>query len=313
MVAWSCLITLALSGLPLWPYARPAPVALTAAAAAVQARDPAPVDRFLNANGLRIHYLEWGSGGNPPLIMLHGIARIAHTFDHLAPRFVDRYRVIAVDMRGHGDSDWHPDGAYLVEDYVKDLEELVRQLGLRGITLLGNSTGGRVAQVFAGLHPDLVSALIVEDVGPERPRNIADSFARQVQEEANGWSSEDELLAELTRGNPRVSTDQLRAYARYGTKRRADGRLVWKRDPALVKGFVETELWQYVRRIASPTIYVIGGRSAIVPAETQEQLKKVIKGVTIVTMPGLGHYPDQEAPEEFIAIVQRFLQQVVSR
>ena len=128
-----------------------------------------------------------------------------------------------------------------------------------------------------------------------------------MQEEANGWSSEDELLAELTRRNPGVSRDQLRAYARYGTKRRADGRLVWKRDPALAKGFVETELWQYVRRIASPTIYVIGGRSAIVPAGTQEQLKQVIKGVTIVTMAGLGHYPDQEAPDDFIAIVDRFL------
>jgi pimeloyl-ACP methyl ester carboxylesterase len=283
---------------------------LALAAGAAQARDPVPVDRFLTANGLRIHYLDWGGAGKPPLIMLHGIARIAHTFDQLAPKFADRYRVIAVDMRGHGDSDWHPDGAYLVEDYVKDLEELVRQLGLRGITLLGNSTGGRVVQVFAGLHPDLVSALIVEDVGPERPRSIADNFARQVQEEANGWSSEDELLAELTRRNPGISTDQLRAYAQYGTKRRADGRLVWKRDPALAKGFVETELWQYVRRITSPTIYVIGGRSAIVPAETQEQLKKVIKGVTIVTMPGLGHYPDQEAPDDFMMIVNRFLARV---
>jgi pimeloyl-ACP methyl ester carboxylesterase len=289
MLAWLCLLTLA--------------------AGAAQTQNPIPADRFLTANGLRIHYLEWGGAGKPPLIMLHGIARIAHTFDHLAPRFTDRYRVIAVDMRGHGDSDWQPEGAYLVEDYVKDLEELVRQLGLRGITLLGNSTGGRVAQVFAGLHPDLVSALIVEDVGPERPRSIAESFARQVQEEANGWSSEDELLAELTRRNPGISIDQLRTYARYGTKRRADGRLVWKRDPALAKGFVETELWQYVRRIVSPTIYVIGGRSAIVPAETQEQLKQVIKGVTIVTMPGRGHYPDQEAPDEFMTIVQRFLAQ----
>jgi pimeloyl-ACP methyl ester carboxylesterase len=85
---------------------------------------------------------------------------------------------------------------------------------------------------------------------------------------------------------------------------------VWKRDPALAKGFVETELWQYVRRIQSPTIYVIGGRSAIVPAETQEQLKQVIKGVTIVTMPGLGHYPDQEKPDDFMAIVDRFLARV---
>ena len=82
---------------------------------------------------------------------------------------------------------------------------------------------------------------------------------------------------------------------------------MWKRDPNLAKGFIETELWQYVRRITSPTIYVIGGRSTIVPADTQAQLKQTIPGVEIITMPGLGHYPDEEAPDEFFAIASRFL------
>jgi pimeloyl-ACP methyl ester carboxylesterase len=65
-----------------------------------------PVDRFATVNGLRIHYLEWGSSDKQPLIMLHGIGRIAHTFDHIAPHFASRYHVMAVDMRGHGDSAW---------------------------------------------------------------------------------------------------------------------------------------------------------------------------------------------------------------
>jgi pimeloyl-ACP methyl ester carboxylesterase len=215
--------------------------------------------------------------------------------------------VIAVDMRGHGDSSWDPKAAYLVEDYVKDIEALVQQLNLRRITMWGNSTGGRVVQVFAGLHPDLVSALIVEDVGPERPRNIADNFARQVQREANGWASEDELFAELTKGNQGTPEDQLRTWVKYGTKKDNSGRTVWKRDPSLAKGFVETELWQYVRRITSPTIYVIGGRSTIVPAETQEQLKRTLPKVEVVTMPGLGHYPSQEQPDNFYGIVNGFL------
>jgi pimeloyl-ACP methyl ester carboxylesterase len=266
-----------------------------------------PQDKFITVNGLRIHYLEWGDPAKPPFIMLHGIARIAHSFDHLAPRYTDRYRVLALDMRGHGDSDWSPDAAYLVEDYVKDLEAFVQQLKLKDITLLGNSTGGRVVQVFAGLHPELTRALIVEDVGPERPRSIADNFAKQVQAEANGWASEDELFADLRRRSKTIADDILRAYAHYGTKKRADGRLVWKRDPALAKGFVETELWRYVRRITSPTIYIIGGDSAIVPAETQTQLKQTIKGVKVETIPGTGHYPDQEAPDVFRGIVDRFL------
>src|SRR5579872_4201793 len=87
---------------------------------------PSPYqDRFATVNGLRIHYLDWGNAGKPPFLMLHGIARHAHSFDHIAPHFRDNYHVIAMDMRGHGDSDWSPDGAYLVEDYVKDVEGLV--------------------------------------------------------------------------------------------------------------------------------------------------------------------------------------------
>src|SRR5262245_41797813 len=80
-----------------------------------------PQDRFVNVNGLRLHYLDWGSEGKTPLILLHGIGRVAHTFDHLAAHFSPNYHVIAVDMRGHGDSGWDANGAYLVEDYVKDI------------------------------------------------------------------------------------------------------------------------------------------------------------------------------------------------
>jgi esterase len=267
-----------------------------------------PTDKFITVDGLRIHYLEWGSADKPPLIMLHGIGRVAHTFDHIAPHFASRYRVLAVDMRGHGDSAWDPKGAYLVEDYVKDIEAMARQLGLRNIVIWGNSTGGRVAQVFAGLHPDLVAAVISEDVGPERPREIADGMtSRLKQEDERGWSSEEELLAQQKNGNPRTGEEILRAYVRYGSKRRPDGRVIWKRDPAIGNGFVPTELWRFVRQIKSPIIYILGGRSTIVPAATQDELRKVLPQVEITTIPGAGHYPSEENPAEFRAIADKFL------
>src|SRR5262245_6793304 len=172
--------------------------------AALGAQTPTGTDRFATVNGLRLHYLEWGDAGKPPMILLHGIARHAHTFDHIAPDLARNYRVLAIDMRGHGDSAWSPEGAYLVEDYVKDIEGLVAQLGLRRLTMLGNSTGGRVVQVFAGMHPDLVDRLIVEDVGPERPQDIADSFARQVRQDTDGWASEEDLVKQLVSRNSRT-------------------------------------------------------------------------------------------------------------
>jgi esterase len=267
-------------------------------------------DLFATVNGLRLHYVGWGDAHTTPvptMILLHGIARHAHTFDHLAPELRRNYQVFALDMRGHGDSAWSPEGAYLVEDYVKDLEAFVSQLRLSRVVLLGNSTGGRVAQVFAGLHPDLVDRLVVEDVGPERPQNIADAFARRVEQEKNGWASEDELVAQLVAANRRTPEPLLRTYAHFGVKPRADGRLVWKRDPNLVKGFIETELWQYVSKIKAPTLYVIGGGSRIVPPETQQKLKDTLPNVRIVLMPGLGHYPDEEDTPGFMKIVGEFL------
>jgi esterase len=271
---------------------------------------PQPADRFVTVNGLRIHYLDWGSPDKPPLIMLHGIGRVAHTFDHIAPHFASNYHVMAVDMRGHGDSAWDPKGAYLVEDYVKDIEGMAGELRLRNIVIWGNSTGGRVAQVFAGLHPELVAKVISEDVGPERPTQVAESVTRQLkQEDEKGWASEDELLAQLKRSSPRTSEDILRAYAHYGSKKRADGRVIWKRDPAIGNGFVPTELWRFVRQIKSPIIYIVGGRSTIVPVATQEELKKTLPQAQIVTIPGVGHYPSEENTPDFLGIVDKFLSQ----
>jgi esterase len=267
-----------------------------------------PQDRFVTVNGLRIHYLDWGGEGKQPLILLHGIGRVAHTFDHIAPHFSPNYHVMAVDMRGHGDSGWDPQGAYLVEDYAKDIEGMAAQLRLRNIVIWGNSTGGRVAQVFAGLHPDLVAGVIAEDVGPERPREIADGMTNRLkQEDERGWASEEALLAELKASNARTPEEILSAYVKYGSKRRPDGRVIWKRDPDIGKGFVPTDLWRFVRQIKSPIIYILGGRSNIVPPATQQQLKQTLPQVQIESLPGLGHYPSEENAKDYLVIADKFL------
>lgn len=268
---------------------------------------PQPVDRYVTVNGLRIHYLDWGGEEKPPLVLLHGIGRLARSFEPIAPHFTGRYRVLAMDMRGHGDSGWHPQAAYLVEDYVQDLEGLVEQLGLRDIVVWGNSTGGRVAQVFAGMHPERTRAVIVEDVGPERPQEISAGRSQRMAREQQGWASVDELLAQLQRDYPRTPEPTLRLIATHNSKPRADGRIVLKRDPDIEKGFVPTEIWRFVKTIRAPIIYVLGGASRIVPPQTQQELQRVLPQVEIVSMPGLGHYPNEEDRAGFAAIVDRFL------
>ncbi len=266
-----------------------------------------PADRFLEVNGLRLHYVDWGGEGKQPLVMVHGLDRVARTFDHVATQFTTRYRVLAIDMRGHGDSGWDPQGRYLVEDHVGDVEGIVAQLKLRDMVLWGNSTGGRVVQVFAGKHPELVSRVISEDVGPERPRQIADGYAKRVEQERAGWASTEELLAQLRKANPRMSSAVLEPYVRYGTRKRADGRIEWKRDPQLVKGFVATDLWRFVRDIKAPILYILGSRSTIVPPETQAELRKTLPNAQLITIADVGHYPSDEKPDEVVRIVNRFL------
>src|SRR4026209_89303 len=99
-----------------------------------------PTELFVTVNGLRIHYVDWGNADARPLILIHGLDRVSRTFDHLAPHFTSRYHVIAMDMRGHGDSGWDPEARYLVEVHVGDVEGLVQQLGLKNISIWGNST-----------------------------------------------------------------------------------------------------------------------------------------------------------------------------
>jgi pimeloyl-ACP methyl ester carboxylesterase len=149
--------------------------------------------------------------------------------------------------------------------------------------------------------------VISEDVGPERPRQIADNYAKRVQQEQAGWASEEELIAQLRKANPRMSPAVLEPYVRYGTKKRADGRIEWKRDPQLVNGFVATELWRFVRNIKAPILYIIGGRSNIVPTDTQDELRRTLPNAQLITIPDVGHYPSDEREDEVVRLVVRFL------
>lgn len=267
----------------------------------------APQDCYTTVNGLKLHYVDWGGQGKPPMILLHGIARAAHFFDHIAPHFAQQYRVIAVDMRGHGESAWHPDGAYLVEDYTSDIEALIEQLGLRNLTLWGASTGGRVAQMIAGRHPDRTRAVIVEDVGAERPAEISNRRGNRMVREAEGWANVEEMLEHVKAAYPRTPEPILRYQLQHGAKQGANGRLVYKRDPAILKGFIPTELWSTVSKIKAPILYVLGGASRTVPPEAQLELQMVLPHAKVVMLAGLGHYPSDEDAAAFCAIVDRFL------
>jgi pimeloyl-ACP methyl ester carboxylesterase len=105
----------------------------------------------------------------------------------------------------------------------------------------------------------------------------------------------------------------IRTYVRFGTMRRPDGRIIWKRDPNIAGSFVSIDLWPFVRRITAPVLYMLGGRSTIVPPASQDELRRTLPRAQIVTVPDTGHYPSDEKPAEVLAIVDRFLAEIARR
>ena len=128
--------------------------------------DARPRDGEVEAGGLRFHYLEWGRNDAPPALLLHGIGQQCHSWDFISLALSDRYRIIALDARGHGDTQWPDDGDYSLEAHQRDLDAVVEAMGLKDFVLIGHSMGGRNGYVFASRRPELVKALVIVDTGP---------------------------------------------------------------------------------------------------------------------------------------------------
>ena len=126
-----------------------------------------PTSRMLpGADGNRIRALEWSQEG-VPMVLVHGFGNDAHIWDDFAPLVAPHYRVVAIDLRGHGDSDHDPERRYQWDDHVRDLESVVAALGFERMVLVGHSLGGRTCLLFAGRNTDKMAGLVVVDTGPE--------------------------------------------------------------------------------------------------------------------------------------------------
>src|SRR5690242_12457235 len=132
-----------------------------------QGGDAMASSQFVTVNGLKLHYLDFGSSGQPPLVCIHGLSGNAHAFDGLAPHLVGSYRVIALDVRGRGDSDWGPPGDYNPSVYVSDLAVMLDTLKIDNVSLIGTSMGGIISMMYAGGYPERVARLVLNDIGPE--------------------------------------------------------------------------------------------------------------------------------------------------
>ena len=278
------------------------------------ANDNMPQDKFVTANGMRFHYLEWGSAANPPMLLLHGFAQTCHSWDFVALGFSDDYRVIVLDQRGHGDSDWAADGDYSPETQQNDISAIVREIGLEDFTLMGLSMGGRNSFTYAANNPDRVRALVIVDAGPQNMQQGTQNIRNFVQQD-DELDSVDAFVERVLKYNPRRAPEQIRGSIMHNLKQLPNGKWTWKYDKRLRRpgrrmgSDPETEkrLWGYLEALQCPTLLVRGGASDIIAMDTAEKMRKVIPNSQMATIEGAGHLVMGDSPSGFQRAVTEFL------
>ncbi len=276
-----------------------------------------PQDRSVKARGLNFHYVEWGATSQPPMLCLHGITQTAHSWDEVAAELSKRYRVLCFDQRGHGDSDWAPDGDYTRQTQAADIDAITDALGLTRFVLAGMSMGGINSVTFTARHPEKVRALIIVDVSPEIQTRGVEHIRQFIQAE-DELDSFEAFVERAHQFNPRRSLANIRDRLSHNLKQLPNGKWTWKYDKALrspQRGFQANallNLWDDVRAIRCPTLIIKGGESDILSGESAEKLQATIPGSRLAVVPGAGHSVMGDNPSAFVAAVQPFLAALTS-
>ena len=268
----------------------------------------APADSYISAGGVRVHYLDWGNPDAQTMVLLHGIQDCARSWDFFAERLRDDYRVLALDNRGHGDSEWAGACRYGFSDYVSDLKCLIDELGLQKIVLIGHSAGARYAFSYAANRPEAIESLVIVDIDPDavNPRS-GDMFARYA-EESDEWGSMDDVVERLRDRQPDSTDDMLLHQAEWMTRPLGDGRRIWKRDPATLPAYERPDLWDDLKRISCPTLIVRGRQSELLNHEVAVRMREAVPGSRLAELEGAGHWVYQELPEAFEITIRWFLE-----
>ena len=284
-----------------------------------------PTSGAFYSQRLRLHYVDWGNGTAPPLILVHGGRDHCRNWDFVAERLAHRYHIIAPDLRGHGDSQWAQSGAYNAASFVYDLAQLIDSLKLAPVTIIAHSLGGMIALRYAGLFPDRVSRIVaIEGLGFS-PKSIAERNAQPFHARLATWMGEqralagrqpkryatlDEAVARMRAENKHLSERQALHLTRFGVNQNEDGTYSWKFDnylrswPPSDMTHAETEeLWG---RIICPTLLVYGGDSWASNPETDGRVHH-FKSARVVSIPGASHWVHHDQLNAFMAVTEAFL------
>jgi pimeloyl-ACP methyl ester carboxylesterase len=273
-----------------------------------------PESKTLRVDGLALRYLEWGKPEVPPIVCVHGYTSSAQAFNALARHLQDRYRILALDVRGHGESAWSPTGAYRYADQASDLAAFTRQVGLDKFVLVGTSMGGIIAMAYAAEHGERLSGLVINDIGPDAEAGTQ-RITQMVGSRPDDFATLEDAIAYRRATSPitaaRPEADQ-RELALGVLRRRGDGRWVWKMDPAYIRQRVEhgppvrPPLWPALHALSCPALVVWGTESDVLSEAQARRMVDALPRGELVRVPRIGHAPTLVEPV-VLAALERFL------
>ena len=274
------------------------------------------------ADGIAVHVLDWGGEG-VALLLLHGFGNEAHIWDDFAPAVAPHYHTLAMDHRGHGDSDWDPERRYAHEHMVADVEAVTAALGIDRLVVIGHSLGGRVATLFADRNPARMAGLVLVDIGPDLdPRGVTRIRLDMESNRQPTFGSVEEYARVLSLAYPSGQPAALMRMALHGLRRRDDGRYALKMDPLLRGGgppeapevaeergrAMSETLWKALAGISCPTLVVRGAASDVLSPETADKMvEETLPNGRLAIVPQAGHSVMTDNPDGFREAVTDFI------
>jgi esterase len=268
----------------------------------------------ITVGGQVLHYLDWGNAAAPALVCVHGYTSSADAFNGFARRFRDRFHIVALDVRGHGESAWSGAGDYQYRDQAADLAGFVDQLGLGRFILMGTSMGGLIAMTYAMEHAARLRALMLNDIGPEMEMGST-RITQMVGGRPDDFDTLAAALAYRRAASPivaaRGAADQ-RELALGVLKQLADGRWGWKMDPAYIRQRVERgpparpDFWPMLGQLACPALVVWGTESDVLSEAQAGRMVAALPKGELLAVPGVGHAPSLVEAAS-LAGLERFL------
>lgn len=286
---------------------------------------PIPTSHFLTSLRTRLHYLDWGNSSAPPLVLVHGGFDHARSWDWTARELAKDYHVVVPDLRGHGDSAWSLDGGYMIDSFVYDLTQLIRNLGRVPIRIIGHSLGGSLALRYAGLFPENVEKVVaIEGLGMT-PSRVEESAQRPAPDVLRDWIEKRQTRAlqaprryatiesavqRMRERNDHLSLEQALHLTIHGVNRLEDGSYSWKFDPYL-RDMVhhvssDMELPQYWSRITCPALLCLGTDSWAPNPEKDGRMAH-FHNARLVEFPDAGHWLHHDQFARFIEELRAFL------